>query len=201
MQHLLCLGDSYTFGEALALHQAFPAQTVQALRMQGLPFAAPEVFAKTGWTTHELIEAMQDYSFLPKYDFVTLLIGVNNQYRTLPLQQFIDEFTQLLNKAIQFASNEKNVAVLSIPDWGATPFAEGRDRKKISEEIAVYNREKYNICAAHNVTFLHTASSFNSIKNNAALTALDGLHPSAEEYRLWAQQVVYFIAGLTVVAR
>ena len=186
MHHLLCLGDSYTIGEAVLLTESFPYQTVQRLRRAGLSFAAPEIIAKTGWTTDELLQHLEGYPLLPRYDFVTLLIGVNNQYRGYAVEQFEKEFALLLTKAIGLAASPQEVFVLSIPDWGATPFAAGRDTQKISTEIAHYNHLAYNICTQNAVSFLHTASSFDVVKNNAALTASDGLHPSAKELEQWS---------------
>lgn len=130
----LALGDSYTIGEQVLLSQSFPYQTIQMLRLKAPEnkfFTAPEIIAKTGWTTDELLTAIEQTLFLKKYDKVSLLIGVNNQYRGRTIEEFKLEFTKLLQKAIVFAGNiSKNVFVLSIPDWGATVFAEGRDRKK-----------------------------------------------------------------------
>lgn len=189
MQHLLCLGDSYTIGESVLLTQSFPYQTVQLLRGANLPFAAPEIIAKTGWTTDELLQHLENYQLLPKYDFVTLLIGVNNQYRNYAPEQFAKEFEILLQKAVRLTASAQSVFVLSIPNWGATAFAAERDTKKISTEIADYNNVANNIAGKYGVTFLHTASSFDAIKTDASLTAADGLHPSPKELLQWSQQL------------
>jgi len=115
----LALGDSYTIGEMVPLTNSFPYQAVQLLRKEGFDFHAPEIIAKTGWTTDELQVAVNNYQFLKKYDFVSLLIGVNNQYRGRSSDDFAAEFEALLEQAIQLAHNEKgHVVVLSIPDWG-----------------------------------------------------------------------------------
>lgn len=185
----LFLGDSYTIGEAVPFHCSFPVQSIQLLRKQSHSFNAPEVLAKTGWTTDELLAAIKEYTFLPQYDFVTLLIGVNNQYRGYPASQFSQEFERLLNTASELASKPKNVFVLSIPDWGATPYAKDKDRQKISEEIREYNNCKSNICRKYGVSFLYTASDQGFISTHPEYTAEDGLHPSRLEYQLWAKKL------------
>src|SRR5436190_11027403 len=125
----LALGDSYTIGEQVPFAENFPNQTVQLLRQAGFAFYAAEIIAQTGWTTDELAHAIENTLTLETYDVVSLLVGVNNQYRGRTIVEFKIEFEQLLQRAIQFAGNKPyRVFVLSIPDWGMTPFAEGRDR-------------------------------------------------------------------------
>ena len=140
----LALGDSYTIGEQVPLFENFPYQTIQMLRkkMGGQhDFLAPEIVAKTGWTTDELDAQISDTLFLEGYDFVSLLIGVNNQYRGRNTENFATEFKSLLQKAIFFArNNPSHVFVLSIPDWGITPFAADRDASQIANEIDEYNQ-------------------------------------------------------------
>jgi len=132
----LALGDSYTIGEQVPLHDSFPYQTIQILReVHGNKheFHAPEIIAKTGWTTDELDAQIIQTQFLSEYDFVSLLIGVNNQYRGRSVENYKSEFHALLKKAIQFAGHRSNrVFVLSIPDWGITPFAAERDQAQIA---------------------------------------------------------------------
>ena len=131
MWRYLALGDSYTIGEQVLPSDSFPFQLTSQLQQLGLAIAEPEIIAKTGWTTGELLEGIRAAAPEGPFDLVTLLIGVNNQYRDYPLTDFETEFSQLLNQAIAFAGNlPDHVFVLSIPDWGKTPFAEGRDRKK-----------------------------------------------------------------------
>jgi lysophospholipase L1-like esterase len=184
---LLCLGDSYTIGESVLLQENFPYQTVQILRNTGHDFNAPEIIAKTGWTTDELQSAINSHKFLPKYDFVTLLIGVNNQYRGRSVEDYKPEFESLLKRAIQFAGNDTNhVFVLSIPDWGATPFAEGRDRKQIAKEIDDYNAANKAIAEKYKVQYIDITPGTREVANDPSLVATDGLHPSAKDYNRWA---------------
>src|SRR5580658_7397742 len=139
----LALGDSYTIGEGVPLYESFPCQTVQLLRTSGESFAAPEIVARTGWTTDELIGAIAGTQLLPHYDFVSLLIGVNNEYRGRDLAEYEIQFELLLQQAIGLAGASPDyVFVLSIPDWSVTPFARsylpdaaGRDKARIGREI------------------------------------------------------------------
>ncbi len=184
----LALGDSYTIGEQVKIAESFPYQTVQLLRRKGLDFYAPEIIAVTGWTTDELSAAIDITATLPQYDFVSLLIGVNNQYRERSVSEYKVEFDHLLQRAINFAGNKlSNVAVLSIPDWGVTPFAEGRDRKKIAAEIDEYNATAKNICDRHQIIFIDITAAQRKDVAGEGFIAADGLHPSGKEYAKWAE--------------
>jgi len=194
----LALGDSYTIGEMVPLTNSFPYQAVQLLRKEGFDFHAPEIIAKTGWTTDELQVAVNNYQFLKKYDFVSLLIGVNNQYRGRSTDEFAVEFEALLEQAIQLAHNEKgHVVVLSIPDWGVTPFAEGRDREKIAKEIDIYNTVCRETCLRLSIYYINITPGTRESTADNSLLATDGLHPSGKEYKRWAKQVAaFFISKL-----
>ena len=183
----LALGDSYTIGEQVPFADNFPNQTVQLLRRSGFAFQAVEIIAKTGWTTDELNTAIENTTMLKTYDIVSLLIGVNNQYRGRSASEFKIEFEHLLQLAIQFADNKPyRVFVLSIPDWGVTPFAEGKNRKQVAEEIDAYNY----ICEASAkqflANFIEITSSQRHDGNRTDFLAADGLHPSGKEYVKWA---------------
>jgi lysophospholipase L1-like esterase len=191
---LLALGDSYTIGEGVLLHENFPYQVTVWLRKTGLNFQAPEIIAKTGWTTDELLAAINHHSFLPTYDFVTLLIGVNNQYRGRSPEEYKMEFESLLKQAIRFAGNKNDrVIVLSIPDWGATPFAEGRDRQKIASEIDAYNTANKAIAEMSGVHYINITPGTREVAGNPEWLAGDGLHPSAKEYARWATMIAPII--------
>jgi lysophospholipase L1-like esterase len=188
--HYLALGDSYTIGEAVPLVESFPYQTVQTLRKQNLFMAAPEVIAKTGWTTGELTAAMDAYQFAESYDVVSLLIGVNNQYRGYPVEDYKRELKHLLERALQLASGKKeNIFVLSIPDYSITPFAQTLDKTGIAKEIDAFNAAKLALCHALNIAFINITESTRRAEKNVHLLAADGLHPSAAEYRTWALQL------------
>jgi lysophospholipase L1-like esterase len=186
----LALGDSYTIGEAVPLYEGFPYQAVQILRKAGYEFYAPEIVARTGWTTDELQTAINNTRLLRGYDFVSLLIGVNNQYRGRSTDNYATEFANLLQQAIAFAGGEtKNVFVLSIPDWGVTPFAEGKDRAQINREIDAFNTTAAAICLQHEVTFIDITGSTREAARDETLLTTDKLHPSGKEYAHWAAQL------------
>jgi lysophospholipase L1-like esterase len=185
---LLCLGDSYTIGEGLPLHESFPYQVLQLLRKTGYHFHAPEIVAKTGWTTFELAEHLIHHKLEEHYDFVTLLVGVNNQYRGLSLDDYAEDFDFLVKKAIHLAKGHAQcVMVLSIPDWGASPFAKGKNAEKIAEEIRDFNTVNSNISFKYDCTYFDITSGIGNISKG--LYTKDGLHYSAKEYGRWALDV------------
>jgi lysophospholipase L1-like esterase len=192
MYTLLSLGDSYTIGEGVPLPATYPYQTVEMLRHLGLSFAAPEIIARTGWTTDELANAIAGTKLLPAYDFVSLLIGVNNQYRGRSCEEYGRQFGALLGQAIGFAGGKVgHVFVLSIPDWGVSPFAADRNRNAIAREIDAFNTIAENIAGEHQVAFIDITPH----SRDAERTFVgDGLHPSEEQYRFWARQLTEKIA-------
>jgi len=179
----LALGDSYTIGESVPESERFPVQLARDLAL-----GAPTIIAKTGWTTDELNAAIDAANPQGPYDLVTLLIGVNNQYRGRDAEQYRGEFAALLQRAIGFAAGDaKKVIVVSIPDWGVTPFAEGRDRAKIASEIDRYNainREEASRAGAQYVDITPISRG-----TDIALVAGDGLHPSGKQYSEWVKLI------------
>jgi lysophospholipase L1-like esterase len=190
----LALGDSYTIGESVLPNENFPNQTVQLMKKAGYDFNSPEIVAKTGWTTDELQTAINHHEFHPPYNFVTLLIGVNNQYRGRTTDNYKPEFENLLKKAIQFAAGKADhVIVVSIPDWGATPFAKGRDRSQIAREIDEYNAANKLIAESYKVHYVDITPGTREALTDPSLVAGDGLHPSAKEYSRWAEKIAAII--------
>ncbi len=186
----MCLGDSYTIGEGVPLHESFPYQALQLLRKAQHHFYAPEIIAKTGWTTFELADHLLHHQLNEHYDFVTLLIGVNNQYRELDIEDFTEDFEFLLRKALHYSKQiPEHVIVLSIPDWGATPFAKGRNIKKIGSEIDAYNKICKSMAQKYQTHFIDITTSNREDGADAAFLAADHLHPSGKEYTKWAEQV------------
>lgn len=193
----LALGDSYTIGEQVLLSESFPYQTVQLLRKNGKSFYAPEIIAKTGYTTDELSAEIDKTLFLPCYDIVSLLIGVNNQYRGRSVKEFQTEFDHLIQTALKFAGDiAKNVFVLSIPDWGITPFAEGQNKVQIAQEIDGFNNVCKTAAAQYKTNFLDITIGQRADGNNPEFLAPDGLHPSGKEYAKWADMLVSKIGNL-----
>jgi lysophospholipase L1-like esterase len=190
----LALGDSYTVGEAVDLQKNFPYRVVQSLRNKNYKFYAPEILAKTGWTTDELQHAINQYLFLPKYDFVTLLIGVNNQYRSRDVIEYKQQFEELLKKAIELANGKKeHVIVVSIPDYSVTPFANSMDAEKIAKEIDVFNSINKAVSIQYKVHYIDIINGSRSSKDDPELVAPDGLHPSEKEYAKWSEKIVEVI--------
>lgn len=183
----LALGDSYTIGEQVAYPECFPVQAAALLREQGIAVDPPQIIATTGWTTDELEAGIAAAHIHKNYDIVTLLIGVNNQYRGRSVEEYAGEFTALLQKAIAFAGNNPaHVVVLSIPDWGVTPFAANRNQAQISREIDAYNAVNKTIAGEWLVPYLDITHFTREAPQDPELVAADGLHPSGKDYRRWA---------------
>lgn len=190
---MLCLGDSYTIGEAVEESERFPMQAVELLKKEKIDFEKPVIIAKTGWTTDELATAVKERNPTGKYDVVTLLIGVNNQYRGRDLENYRQEFHELLNTAIDYANgNAVHIFVLSVPDWGVTPFAENdkRGEKKIGEEIDFFNAINKEESLKAKVHYIDITPVSREAKSNSTLIATDGLHPSGKMYAEWAKKLV-----------
>lgn len=186
----LALGDSYTIGESVAEAERFPNQIASLLAGEGLQVDVT-IIAKTGWTTDELWEGIQNETLAPPYDMVSLLIGVNNQYRGCDIEEYREGFVFLLNKAIEYAGGDANrVIVFSIPDWGVTPFAAGRDENQIAAEIDAFNQvnlEETQIAGAH---YVDVTPVSRKARNDPTLIAADGLHPSGKMYAEWAKSAL-----------
>jgi lysophospholipase L1-like esterase len=186
----LALGDSYTIGESVAADVRWPQQLASALRSSHVPVADPRIIATTGWTIDELNDAIDAAQPLRRYDFVSVLIGVNDQYQGHPLADYKRRFAPLLERAIGFAGGRANrVLVLSIPDWGVTHFGResGRDTAQITHEIDAYNAAARAICIAHGVAFVDITGVSRQHGAEPSMLAGDGLHPSEAMYALWAQ--------------
>ena len=183
----LALGDSYTIGESVPGTENFPNQTVALLRAKKIIIDDPDIIARTGWTTTDLINAIQVNPPQHVYSFVTLLIGVNNQYQGRTIDQYKNEFTILLNSAIKFADNRKNnVYVLSIPDYSVTAFASKMDTQKIAKELQLFNELNKTIALEAGVNYIDITGISRSAVSDQFLIAEDGLHPSATQYKKWA---------------
>lgn len=183
----LALGDSYTIGESVAEADRYPVQLAHALKM-----SEPQIIAKTGWTTDELNAAIDKADPHGPYDLVTLLIGVNNQYRGRSADEYRTQFAALLQRAIGFAGGKtRNVVVISIPDWGVTPFAKDRDRAKIGREIDQFNAINREETLRAGARYVDITPESRKAATDATLVAGDGLHPSGKMYSEWTQSIVY----------
>jgi lysophospholipase L1-like esterase len=184
----LALGDSYTIGESVPAGARWPMQLADALRTRGIRIADPRIIATTGWTTDELSAAMDAAEPLGTFDFVSLLIGVNNQYRGREVENYRAEFAALLDRAIGLVGGrEDRVLVLSIPDWGVTPFGQGsgRDTAQIGRELDAYNAVAAEECAVRGITFVDITPVSRSLGAQPDRIADDGLHPSPLAYSDW----------------
>jgi lysophospholipase L1-like esterase len=187
----LALGDSYTIGESVAVTDRWPVQLARQLRKGGIDVADPQIIAKTGWTTDELSIAIDAAKPNGPYALVTLLIGVNNQYRGRDAEQYRKEFAALLERAIAFAGgNPKRVVVVSIPDWGVTPYATGRDRAKIAAEIDHFNAINAEETKRAGARYADVTPASRRVATDTTLVAPDGLHPSAAMYAQWVTVIL-----------
>lgn len=191
----LALGDSYTIGEGVDPDDRWPVKLSAALRARGIALAQPQIIAKSGWSTDELLTAIDNEvahgGVEPPYALVSLLIGVNNQYRGRSVDEYRTELCVLLDLALAFAGGEPSrVLVLSIPDWGVTPFAQsaGRDRGQVADEIDAYNAAAEAVCRSRDARWVDITDLTRHPDHSHWLVA-DGLHPSAGMYRLWVERI------------
>lgn len=184
----LALGDSYTIGEQIEPKGNFPNQLTVLLQKQYFSnLEEPEIIAQTGWTSEELYKAVEEKHPSNDYDLITLLIGVNDQYRGLPLDQYERYFLKLLMRAILFAKGQsRRVFILSIPDWGLTPFAKNQDQKAIAQAIDAFNTKNKTLALAYRCHYIDITETSRIQGTKAEFLAKDQLHYSAEAYKEWA---------------
>jgi lysophospholipase L1-like esterase len=181
----LALGDSYTIGEGVPEKDRWPVQLAAMLNENRIEMQSPRIIARTGWTTGELLLALNQAQITEPYNLVSLLIGVNNQYRNGDIDYFTKTFNQLLDSAIVYAGGRpQNVVVLSIPDYGLTPFGRNMNPEKIAREIDEYNNLSKRACDRKNISYIDI-TALTRIHTEALYIASDQLHPSAKMYELW----------------
>jgi lysophospholipase L1-like esterase len=190
MLNYLALGDSYTIGEAVTAGESFPYQLAHELNRQKQIVSTPTIIATTGWTTEELINAIWQSAITDKkFDFVTLLIGVNDQYRGLSQDNYKIKFEQVLNTAIHLVNGDKDhLFVLSIPDYGVTPFGK-ENAAAIGVQIDRFNAINKQISTAAGVNYLNITAISRQAANDPGLIASDGLHPCGKMYLQWVEQL------------
>jgi lysophospholipase L1-like esterase len=186
----LALGDSYTIGEGASEHERWPVQLAATLHDHGTDVTDLRIIAKTGWTTEELLTAIDDSGVDGQWDLVTLLAGVNDQYRGYGAGQFARTFPEVLDRALGFAKLPRRLVVLSIPDWGVTPFAAGRDRAAIGREIDSFNAVVADQATRAGAAFVDITPLTRLPATDTALLVSDGLHPSGIMYRMWVERVL-----------
>jgi lysophospholipase L1-like esterase len=187
----LALGDSYTIGEGAAEHERWPVQLAKSMRDHGTELAEPRIIARTGWTTEELLTAIEVSGVSGQWDLVTVLAGVNDQYRGYGSTRYKGDFAELLDRALGFAKLPKRLVVLSIPDWGVTPFAASRDgRGLIGKEIDSFNRIAADLATTAGAAFVDITPLTRLAATDGTLLVSDGLHPSGIMYRMWVERVL-----------
>ncbi|WP_426285841.1 SGNH/GDSL hydrolase family protein [Luteibacter sp. E-22] len=186
----LALGDSYTIGEGVPEEGRWPVQLTVRLRENGIAVGAPRIVATTGWTTDELSAAMDAAALQPGYAFVTLLIGVNNQYRGRTTTEYGEQFLALLRRAAELSGDARRVVVVSIPDWGVTAFAEGRDRAAIGRDIDAFNAIARDETLRMNSRWVDVTPASREAGAKPGMLVDDGLHPSAAQYAEWVKRIL-----------
>lgn len=194
----LALGDSYTIGEGAAAADRWPVQLAALARTQGQGLASPDIIARTGWTTAELQAAIAaSGNHRTDYGLVSLLIGVNNQYRGQTVALYRAEFRQLLATAVAYAGGKAgHVVVLSIPDWGQTPFAQGRDQAQIAREIDQFNAAAQQECQAAGIAYVGITDFTRGAAGDASQFTTDGLHYTGAQMRQWATRALPVVQAL-----
>lgn len=185
---LLALGDSYTSGEGVKEADRWTLQLAARLRAAGTPVEEPTLIAQSGWTTAQLAERLSTVRLRVPFDLVTLLIGTNNQFQGRDTAEYRADFRNLVGQAIGYAGGRPGrLLVLSLPDWGATPFAADRDRGAITRAIDAFNAINHQEAAAAGARYLDITPGSRHMLTDRALVAADGLHPSGRLYGRWAE--------------
>jgi lysophospholipase L1-like esterase len=191
---ILALGDSYTIGESVSAAERWPEQLAGRLREQGYRVADVQIIARTGWTAEDLASALASEKPSGTFDLVTLLIGVNDQYRGYALKDYRPRFSKLLDQAVALAGGRpERVIVFSIPDWGVTPFGQKSGRNQVAAEINAYNRINHEETRDARAAYVDITPLSRAAETDLTLTAGDGLHPSPTMYARWVEQMIPLI--------
>ena len=186
---LLALGDSYTIGEGVNEDERWPNQFVKVAYENGIDFLTPKIIAMTGWKTYDLINGIESSNFEKKYDYVSLLIGVNNQYNSRSINEFENDLNKLLIKINNLKKKDGSVLIISIPDWGSSPFGEGLDRNEISNDINLFNNSLKKFANINNLKYVDVTEISRRAINEPNLITGDNLHPSGMMYLEWAKKI------------
>ena len=182
----LALGDSYTIGESVTPSERWPMQLAAKLRGDGIDLSDPVIIARTGWTTGDLLAGMDQAKLTGKFDLVMLLIGVNNQFQGRSEEEYRQQFSELLNRAVVLGGGKAGrVIVLSIPDWSVMPFGRNFDAKRMSGEIDRFNAICREETVAAGAAYVDVTATSRGATTRPGLIAGDGLHPSGEQYGEW----------------
>lgn len=188
--NFLALGDSYTIGESVQEFERWPVQLVRELRLKGYECKEPKIIATTGWRTDDLKKAIGEADLRDEYNLVSLLIGVNNQYQGKSAQSYAAEFEELLEIALRLAQNDRSkVFVISIPDYGFTPFGKEK-QEEITKQIDEFNTVNRIIAEKHGIQYIYITDATRKGLEDPSLVANDGLHPSGKMYTLWVKKIL-----------
>lgn len=191
----LALGDSYTIGESVETSERWPVQLVKRLNNKGYAVENAKIIAKTGWTTGNLLSAMNSELTDKKYDLVSVLIGVNNQYQGRSIKEYEQDLNTIFTKAIAHSVNgKKGVFVVSTPDYGATPFG-ASNAENIGKEIDQFNAVLKKVADKFGLAYYNITPISKMAKEDNSLVARDGLHPSGKMYKLWVDEFIDEVAA------
>ena len=186
---LLALGDSYTIGEGVEESKRWPNQFIEIAYEKGLYFEKPKIIAQTGWKTYDLLNAINETNFTKKYDYVSLLIGVNNQFNSRSIYEFEEDLDKIMDKIDIIRKNNGSTIIISIPDWGYTPFAESYNRDTISYEINLFNKSLKNFADKNDIKYVDVTEISRKTLTEDDLLASDNLHPNGLMYLEWAKKI------------
>ena len=185
----LALGDSYTIGEGVEESKRWPNQFIDIAYEKGLYFEKPKIIAQTGWKTYDLLNAINETNFTKKYDYVSLLIGVNNQFNSRSIYEFEEDLDKIMDKIDIVRKNNGSTIIISIPDWGYTPFAESYNRDTISYEINLFNKSLKNFADKNDIKYVDVTEISRKTLTEDDLLASDNLHPNGLMYLEWAKKI------------
>ena len=185
----IALGDSYTIGEGVNEDERWPNQFVDVAYENGVDFDQPMIIAETGWKTYDLLNAINQTNFTKKYDYISLLIGVNNQFNSRPIDEFEEDLNKLMDEMKRIKKNDGNIIIISIPDWGYTPFGESNDMSDISEKINLFNSSLRKFASTNDLKYVDVTEISRRAINEPDLITNDNLHPSGIMYLEWAKKI------------
>ena len=185
----IALGDSYTIGEGVNEDERWPNQFVDVAYENGVDFDQPMIIAETGWKTYDLLNAINQTNFSKKYDYISLLIGVNNQFNSRPIDEFEEDLNKLMGEMKRIKKNDGSIIIISIPDWGYTPFGESSDMSDISEKINLFNSSLRKFANTNGLKYVDVTEISRRGINEPDLITNDNLHPSGTMYLEWAKKI------------
>ena len=185
----IALGDSYTIGEGVNEDERWPNQFVDVAYENGVDFDQPMIIAETGWKTYDLLNAINQTNFTKKYDYISLLIGVNNQFNSRPIDEFEEDLNKLMDEMRRIKKNDGSIIIISIPDWGYSPFGESSDMSDISEQINLFNSSLRKFATTNGLKYVDVTEISRRGINEPDLITNDNLHPSGIMYLEWAKKI------------